>query len=269
MTDPGGAAAVTSRTGSRAVSDPEGLGPVVGRADDRAVADPEGLAALVVDPDPMPLADLLTADRRVSRVSVAPGLAAARRVVGAGGIDVAFCGLGSAGLELPRALGRVSDPPLLVLVAEHGQWALEAFDLGAVDYLLNPPNADRLAETLRRVRAARDRRVADEPIPVDLGGRTVLVRRSEVRWVRAHGDYARLHTVDGSHLIRVPLAVLAERWADAGFIRVHRSYLVALPLAKELRAAHGGYVLRVGDSDVPVSRRHLKTVRAALRRSIR
>ncbi len=55
-----------------------------------------------------------------------------------------------------------------------------------------------------------------------------MLPRSAVRWVEAQGDYARLHTADASHLVRVSLAALAERWADAGFVRIHRSYLVAL-----------------------------------------
>ena len=54
-----------------------------------------------------------------------------------------------------------------------------------------------------------------------------LVRRSDVRWVHAEGDYSRLWTAAGeSHLVRTPISDLDERWADAGFVRIHRSYLV-------------------------------------------
>src|ERR1041384_6263555 len=66
----------------------------------------------------------------------------------------------------------------------------------------------------------------DQLIPVELGGTTRMLARSSVRWVEAQGDYARLHTADASHLVRVSLATLAEQWADAGFVRVHRSFLV-------------------------------------------
>ena len=73
------------------------------------------------------------------------------------------------------------------------------------------------------------------PIPVELAGVTRFVASSDVRYVEAQGDYARLHTAEGSHLVRIPLSVLEEKWADAGFVRIHRSYLVSLPLVTELR----------------------------------
>ena len=76
--------------------------------------------------------------------------------------------------------------------------------------------------------------------------------------MEAQGDYARLHTADGSHLVRIPLAQLEERWANAGFVRIHRSYLVALPLVSELRMTANGYAVVIGTGDgakeLPVSR---------------
>jgi Response regulator of the LytR/AlgR family len=101
-------------------------------------------------------------------------------------------------------------------------------------------------------------------IPVELAGRTRLLPRSAVRWVEAQGDYARLHTGDGSHLVRIPLSVLEERWADVGFVRIHRSYLVALRLIRELRLTGSGYVVRVDDRELPVSRRHTRELKDRL-----
>jgi DNA-binding LytR/AlgR family response regulator len=111
------------------------------------------------------------------------------------------------------------------------------------------------------------REEADEVIPVELAGRTTMLPRSAVRWVEAQGDYARLHTADASHLVRVPLSVLAERWAEAGFVRIHRSYLVALPLIRELRLTATGYVVRIGDHELPVSRRHTRELKDRLVRA--
>ena len=94
-----------------------------------------------------------------------------------------------------------------------------------------------------------------------------MLPRSAVRWVEAQGDYARLHTADGSHLVRVPLATLAERWADAGFVRIHRSYLVQLRLIAELRLANSGYVVVVDGTELPVSRRHTRELKDKLVRA--
>ena len=64
--------------------------------------------------------------------------------------------------------------------------------------------------------------------PSSSGASSGSCSASEVRYVEAHGDYARLHTAESSHLVRVPLTTLEERWANAGFVRIHRSTLVAL-----------------------------------------
>ena len=78
-------------------------------------------------------------------------------------------------------------------------------------------------------------------IAVDLAGSTRFVPRAAVCWAEAQGDYARLHIAGGgSHLIRTPLAVLQAEWGPAGFIRVHRGYLVALNRIVELRSVDGG-----------------------------
>lgn len=94
-----------------------------------------------------------------------------------------------------------------------------------------------------------------------------MLPRSAVRWVEAQGDYARLHTAEGSHLVRVSLATLAERWADAGFVRVHRSYLVQLKLIAELRLVNSGYVVVIDGTELPVSRRHTRELKDKLVRA--
>jgi DNA-binding LytR/AlgR family response regulator len=242
------------------------------------------LRALAVD-DERPaldeLAYLLRAAGPVGSVATAADATQALRVLRDTEVDVVFLDIrmpGLDGLELARVLSRFARPPVVVFVTAHDDRAVDAFDLGAVDYLLKPVRPDRLAETLRRVQAVRlapaaaagpapRPQPADEVIPVELAGRTRMVPRSAVRWVEAQGDYARLHTAEGSHLVRVPLAVLEERWADAGFVRIHRSYLVALGLITELRLTQGGYVVRVGDRELPVSRRHTRELKDRLVRA--
>jgi DNA-binding LytR/AlgR family response regulator len=135
-----------------------------------------------------------------------------------------------------------------------------------------PVRAERLGESLRRVAEIRSAPAPspreDEPsIPVELAGTTRMLPRSSVRWVEAQGDYARLHTADASHLVRVSLATLAERWADAGFVRIHRSYLVQLRLVAELRLTHSGYVVAVDGVELPVSRRHTRELKDKLIRA--
>jgi DNA-binding LytR/AlgR family response regulator len=235
------------------------------------------LRVLAVDDEPPALDELgylLGADPRVESVVRAGDAATALRLLR--DVDAVFLDIrmpGSDGLDIARALRRQPVPPTVVFVTAHDDRAVDAFDLGAVDYLLKPLRPERLAESLRRVVAARssgsdqDRSDDDEVIPVELAGRTTMLPRAEVRWVEAQGDYARLHTAEASHLIRVPLSVLAERWADAGFVRIHRSYLVSLRDVRELRLTGSGYVVLTGDRELPVSRRHTRELKNRLIRA--
>jgi len=113
----------------------------------------------------------------------------------------------------------------------------------------------------------------DDVISVERAGVTRFVSRSEVAWVEAHGDYARLHTAEGEHLVRVPLSTLAQRWAGAGFLRVHRSLLVDTRRVIELRTDGGRTSIVVPGLDGPVelrvARRHSRELRDVLVRRSR
>jgi DNA-binding LytR/AlgR family response regulator len=193
-------------------------------------------------------------------------------------LDIRMPGLD--GLELARVFSSMATPPSVVFVTAHDDRAVDAYEVGAVDYLLKPLRSERLAASIDRIlanRAAgaaepvRDDSGEDEVIPVELAGTTKLVPRSAVRYVEAQGDYARLHTHEGSHLVRIPLSVLEERWREAGFVRIHRSFLVSLPLVTELRLSGSGYVVRVGSgpdcAELPVSRRHTRELKDRLVRA--
>jgi DNA-binding LytR/AlgR family response regulator len=164
-------------------------------------------------------------------------------------------------------VNRFATRPHIVFVTAYDDRAVDAFELQAVDYLLKPVRADRLAEAVRRVLSVGSAELVadeDETIPVELAGVTRFVRRSQVRYVEAQGDYVRLHTASDSHLLRVTLTVLEERWADAGFVRIHRSTLVALAHVDEVRVVDGHYSVRVGQDELPVSRRHSRDLRERL-----
>jgi hypothetical protein len=105
----------------------------------------------------------------------------------------------------------------------------------------------------------------DETVAVRLGGVTQFVRRSQVKWIEAAGDYARLHTTTGHHLLRTTLRALEKRWLDSGFLRVHRSVVVALGYVTELELAGGQCTLRIDEVEIPVSRRRSRVLRDLLR----
>jgi DNA-binding LytR/AlgR family response regulator len=198
-----------------------------------------------------------------------------RRTIDAVFLDVNMPGL--SGLELAGVLTNFSYRPAVVFVTAHDDKAVAAFDVGAVDYLLKPIRASRLDEAVRRVLAARTDTTRDDAIdqdadviPAEVGGITHLVPRDSIGWVEAEGDYARLHSASGSHLVRIPLSTLESRWRDRGFQRIHRSYLVALRLVVGLRTTDGAVLVRLranGSSaavELPVSRRQARELRDRL-----
>ncbi|OKJ94547.1 LytR family transcriptional regulator [Streptomyces sp. CB03234] len=190
-------------------------------------------------------------------------------------IDVVFLDIhmaGLTGLDIARLIAGFARPPLIVFVTAHEGFALQAFDLKAVDYVLKPVRRERLAEAVRRVRDLAEPATAGtatEQIPVELGGVTRFVSVDDIAYVEAQGDYARLHTDEGSHLVRIPLSTLEERWAARGFVRIHRSHLVALRRIDELRLDAGTTTVRVGRAELAVSRRHARQLRDLLMRQAR
>jgi DNA-binding LytR/AlgR family response regulator len=229
------------------------------------------LKVLVID-DEKPALDelvyLLEGDPRVASVRGCDSAAEGLRVLQESDVDAVFLDVqmpGLTGLDLAQVLSRFKEPPPVVFVTAHEEHAVAAFELRAVDYVLKPVRAERLGEAIRRVVEAGSPTPGEAVrIPVERGGVTRFVDRADITHVEAEGDYARLHTADGSHLVRAPLTSLAEQWAPAGFVRIHRSVLVALPHVQELRADAGRWVVVVAGRELVVARRHTKELRELL-----
>ncbi|OCB11486.1 DNA-binding response regulator [Mycolicibacterium porcinum] len=229
------------------------------------------------------LAYLLGQHPDIGEVHTASDATTALRELNQHTIDAVFLDInmpGLSGIELAGVLANYANRPAVVFVTAHEDKAVAAFDVGAVDYLLKPIRQDRLDEAVRRVASAAPRS-APEPsgpaedqdwnvVPAELGGITHLVPRDSIGWVEAEGDYARLHSATGAHLVRIPLSTLETRWRDHGFQRIHRSYLVSLRQVTGLRTADGAVLVRLranGTSpavELPVSRRQARELRDRL-----
>lgn len=234
-----------------------------------------GLHVLVADdeaPARNELGFLLREDERIASViEVASGVEALQALeekhIDAVFLDIAMPGF--SGLELARVLSRFEQPPAIVFVTAHYQHAVEAFEINVVDYLLKPVRSERARESVRRILAKDDLppTMDDETIAVELGGVTRFIQRSDVRYVESQGDYVRLHTLEGGHLLRIPLSTLAEQWRDAGFIRIHRRFLVSSHNISEIRQDGGRCTVIVGGVELDVSRRHTRDLKDLLIRN--
>lgn len=172
------------------------------------------------------------------------------------------------GLEVVREVG-VDDMPLTIFVTAYDQYALEAFEAHALDYLLKPIEEERFAEALERARrqlqradaeALRDqlrgvlREYAEEDgedagierFTIRSRNRIYFVDTEDVQWIESEGDYVALHDGEEAHLVRKTMKQLEQELDPDRFLRVHRSYIVNADYIEELRPLdHGTYQLRM------------------------
>jgi DNA-binding LytR/AlgR family response regulator len=186
--------------------------------------------------------------------------------------DVVFCDIempGASGLDVARLVRDRPERPELVFVTAHERYAVQAFAVEAFDYLLKPVDPERLAQLVRRLVERRPAAGAVQKIPVVSAGKTVLLDYGAVHFVRADGDYARVHTYDRAYLCTSSLGELEDTLPAEQFVRIHRSYLVNLAkIASVARVEGDRLALAIDDHDrteLPVARRQSKAVRERLR----
>ena len=182
---------------------------------------------------------------------------------------------GKSGLEMLAAL-TPAQRPMAILLTAHDSFALQAFELAALDYLLKPVDDERFDEALDRARQAfpyrgHGRAAASPMAPVRsfsvrVGSRTVLVPVDDVERIEADGDYACLHANGKTWLVRERLHNLALQLDPRQFQRVHRSAIVRLDLIAELRSlTNRDAMLRLRDGSVlRASRSYMPALTEAL-----
>ena len=236
------------------------------------------LRAFIVDDEPSArdrLRDLLEKQRDVEVAGESadvPGALAAIREAPQGPPDVVFLDVqmpGADGFQLIDAVGARA-MPAVVFVTAHEDYALRAFDVDAVDYLLKPFDEERFAAALSRVReelqlrALRrggvpesQRKKPLDRLPLRSAGRVSFLRVDHVEWVDAAHNYVRIHGIDGhTHLVRGAISDLETRLDPERFVRIHRSTIVNVDRVRELElTTHGSYVaILEGGQRLTVSR---------------
>lgn len=204
------------------------------------------------------------------------------------------------GFEMLRSITANDSTPKIIFVTAYDEYAIDAFDVRALDYVLKPYDGQRLAEALDRVREliALEQRptvesvasllshLDDRPnltaaaevemparfvdrLSVRSAGRIHFVRMADVEWIEACGNYARLHASGTRTLVRVTLQYLASHLDPASFARIHRSAIVNVNRIRELRPVHAGDGLLILESGMRlrVSRRYRANLDRICRRS--
>ena len=184
--------------------------------------------------------------------------------------DVVFLDVempGATGLEAAPHVQDLRDPPAVVFVTAHAEYAVEAFAVEAFDYLLKPVDPDRLARVVERLHERTQENAAPvEKVAVVVGGGTELLDHDRIHYVQAEGDYSRVHTYDRAYLSTASLGELEERLGPR-FARIHRSYLVNLAKVAGVRRSADRFRLQLADAqgtELDVSRRQSREVRERL-----
>ena len=190
---------------------------------------------------------------------------------------------GMDGFDVVGAIASESVPmPAIVFTTAYDQYALRAFEVHAVDYLLKPFTGERLNSAIQRVR---ERLAAGENLAPPNGksretspyttrivfksrGRILFLPVSEIRWIGAEENYVRLSTERETHLLRETMAHLEERLDPLTFLRVHRSFIVNLQFVKEVRTEHDGEsaVIMLDGQRIAMSRSYKSRILESLHR---
>ena len=255
----------------------------------------ESLKILVVDDEPLARARLreLLADIAIQFASEVVGEAgngiAALEFLRDHPVDVVLADIRMPcmdGIELAGHLGAFPAPPAVIFTTAYDNYAVQAFDLNAVDYLLKPVRAQRLLTALQKVHAARP---ADPQLLASVGreirgggrthlscherGRLLLVPVGEVLYFKADLKYVTARTVEREYLLDEALTHLETEFAER-FIRLHRAVLVAKPALagfekgqSEDADAYGWALLRGVPEKLPVSRRQWVPAKAIIKKA--
>lgn len=227
------------------------------------------IKTLVVDDEPLAregITTLLQAARDFTVIGVCANGEEAIEAIESKKPDVVFLDVQMPEIDGFQVLESL-DPkhmPTVIFVTAYDQYALRAFDIHAVDYLLKPVDAERFAQSLDRARKrletkltngtdkhlkslleelkSKDRKL--ERLVVKTGGKIFFLRTEEIDWIEAAGDYVKIHLNATEHIIRERISELESKLDPSHFLRIHRSTIVNIDRIKEMQPMfYGDYVV--------------------------
>lgn len=193
-------------------------------------------------------------------------------------LDISMPGI--SGLDVLDQLSSLPNPPACILVTAYDQHAVAAFALAAVDYVLKPVSKDRFSAAAKRACQTIEQRDAanqiarlrgtltttrPEKITLRDGVRIIQFSPDEISRIEAADDYVVVYVDKREHLLPVRLAALEKLLPAPRFIRCHRSHLINVDQVESCqRAGNGRLVLKIDETEIPVSRTRVSALRAAL-----
>ncbi len=242
----------------------------------------EKIRALIIDDEPLArerLVDLLANDAEVEIIGECGDGLAAVASIEHHKPDLIFLDVQMPELDGFGVLEAIEATPVIIFVTAYDQYALRAFEVHALDYLLKPFDQERFDKALQRAKhqIARERAgtapqelaalLADlkaRPKPIERlviksGGRVFFLRADEIDWIESAANYVKLHVGKESHLLRETINGLTAKLNPDKFLRIHRSIIINLERVKELQPwFHGDYVVIMQDGAQLTSSRNYR-----------
>lgn len=237
---------------------------------------PPAIHALVVDDEPLArsnLTVLLRADPGIASVAECGSGLEALEEIRKSKPDLLFldvqmpeCG----GFDVLELLGN-DLPPTVIFVTAYDEYALRAFEAGALDYLLKPFDDARFARALNRAKDRLAHHASSQPrsaerLVVKSRGQVLFLNVADIDWIEAAGYYACVHVGSDTHIMRRTLSELERDLGDERFVRIHRSTIVNLERVRGLALQDGGEyeVCLNAEVRLPLSRRFRRRLQERL-----
>ncbi|WP_207532662.1 LytR/AlgR family response regulator transcription factor [Desertivirga arenae] len=191
----------------------------------------------------------------------------AAEVIKSGGIDLVFMDIKMPGLLGTEFIKGLADPPKVIFTTAYQEYALEGFDLGAVDYLLKPIPFDRFVKAMNRVGDSfglgSNLPATTAPLPEPALNReqflylrvkreNLKVKTSDILWIESVKDYIRVVVNDRELISKYKISVVEQLLPTMDFVRIHRSFIVSLD---KIESFHPSYVKVVG-KELPIGRNY-------------
>jgi len=195
--------------------------------------------------------------------------------------DIVFLDInmpGMSGIEMAQEIKKMAHQPAIIFTTAYSQFAVDAFEVDAVDYLVKPISKKRLLEAVSRINESKlpriessnesDKQERMDRIPVTRQSKTILLNPDEIFYIESQGEYTIIHSQRGRFISSIRLKDFEKKLSSKSFFRVHRSFVVNIDYVKELISLYGGLcMLRLTDekeTEVPVSRRQARELKVFL-----
>lgn len=173
----------------------------------------------------------------------------ASKVLQSTAVDLMFLDINMPGLTGISLAKSLANSPMIIFVTAYPEFAVEGFEVNALDYLVKPVSYERFLKSVNRVREQRqlDRKLSEDSILIKSDKKLYRIRFEEVVFIEAFGDYMKVHLGEKTLLTNDTMKSIQEKLPD-NFLRIHKSYIINLG---RVEFVEGNYV-RVGSKDLPI-----------------